>query len=252
MRPAKAGLLIAVVLPLVAAQDALPTGETIMDRYIAVIGGREAHERVKTEVRTTSMELKGRDVKFAVTVYRARPDKMYTITEIPGAGKVEEGVDGEVAWSLTAARGPALKEGVEREFSVYGSRLDSEMNWRKWFPKAEVVEVEEFEGRACYKLLLADPNGEQHTRFFDKETGFFVRMLLEVKLPQGKFPMDMRFYDYRETGGVWQAHRTVRVMPGQEIESRIEKIEINVEIDPARFAMPDAVKALVEKQKSGA
>jgi hypothetical protein len=64
--------------------------------------------------------------------------------------------------------------------------------------------------------------------------------------------MDMRFYDYRETGGVWQAHRTVRVMPGQEIESRIEKVEINVEIDPARFAMPDAVKALVEKQKSGA
>ena len=126
MRPAKAGLLIAVVLPLVAAQDALPTGETIMDRYIAVIGGREAHERVKTEVRTTSMELKGRDVKFAVTVYRARPDKMYTITEIPGAGKVEEGVDGDVAWSLTAARGPALKEGVEREDLRRASRASEQ------------------------------------------------------------------------------------------------------------------------------
>jgi hypothetical protein len=252
MRPVKAGLLMAAVLPLIAAQDALPRGETIVDRYIAVTGGREAYEKVKTEVRTVSVELKGRDVKFTATTYRARPDKMYTITEIPGAGKVEEGVDGDVAWSLTAASGPALKQGVEREFSVYGSRLDSELNWRKWFPKAEVAGVEEFEGRACYKVLLADPNGERHTRFYDKETGFLSRLLLEVQLPQGKFPMDMRFYDYRQAGGVWQARRTVRVMPGQEIESRVENIEINVEIDPARFAMPDAVKALVVKQKSGA
>ena len=252
MRSANACLLIVAVLPLIAAQDALPTGEAIMDRYIAVTGGREAHERIQTEVRTTSVELKGRDVKFVATTYRAKPDKMYTIAEIPGAGKVEEGVNGDVAWSLTGASGPALKQGVEREFSVYGSRLDSELNWREWFPKAEVAGVEEFEGRACYKVLLADPNGEQHTRFFDKATGFLSRTLLEVKLPQGRFPMDLRFYDYRETGGVWQARRTVRVMPGQEMESRIEKLEINVEVDPARFAMPDAVKALVEKQKTGA
>jgi hypothetical protein len=42
MIPAKAGLLIAVVTPLVAPQDAPPTGETIMDRYIAVTGGPRA------------------------------------------------------------------------------------------------------------------------------------------------------------------------------------------------------------------
>ena len=252
MRPARYGLLVAVVLPLVAAQDAVPTGETVMDRYITVTGGREVHDGIKSEVRTVQVEFKGRDVKFAATTYRVRPDKMYTIAEIPGLGKVEEGVHGEVAWGLSGARGAALKEGVERELSVYGARLDSETNWRKWFPKEEVAGVEEFEGRSCYKLLLTDPRGEQHTRFYDKETGLLARVLLEVHLPQGKFPMDIRFYDYRETGGVRQAHRTVRVMPGQEMESRIEKIEINAEVDAERFVLPAAVKALMEKPKGGA
>ncbi|MBI5086764.1 MAG: hypothetical protein HZB13_19480 [Acidobacteria bacterium] len=251
MRLARACALFTIVAPLSAVQEALPAGESIVDRYIAVTGGREAHEGIKTEVRTVQVEVKGRELKFVATTYRARPDKMYTITEIPGLGKVEEGVNGEVAWSLSAVRGAALKEGVERDLSVYGSRLDSETNWRRWFSKAEVAGVEDFEGRACYKLLLTDPEGEQHTRFYDKETGLLARVLMEVKLPQGKFPMEMRFYDYRETGGVRRAHRTLRVMPGQEMESRIEKVEVNVEIDPARFALPAAVNALMEKPKGG-
>jgi hypothetical protein len=243
---------MAAGLPLIAMQDGLPSGETIMDRYVAVTGGREAYERLKTEVRSVSMELKGRDLRFAVTIYRAMPDKLYTITDIPSMGKVEEGVNGDVAWSLSEARGAALKQGAERELALYGARLDAELNWRKWFPKAENAGTEEFEGRTCYKLLLTEPDNEQHTRYYDKETGFLSRLLMEVKLPQGKFPMDVRFYDYRDTGGLVQAHRTVRVLPGQEMESRVEKIEINVEIDPERFAIPEPVKALVEEQKPGA
>jgi hypothetical protein len=58
MIPARAGLPIAVVLPLVAAQDAPPTGETIMDRYIAVTGGprgaRESQDR-GVRVRTAGL-----------------------------------------------------------------------------------------------------------------------------------------------------------------------------------------------------
>ena len=36
MGPARAGLLMAAFLPLIAAQNPLPKGEAIMDRYIPV------------------------------------------------------------------------------------------------------------------------------------------------------------------------------------------------------------------------
>ena len=251
MISSRIGLLCMSFVSFASAQETLPAAATIMDRYVSATGGREAYEKLKTEVRTVTLELKVRDVRFTVTTYRAKPNKMYTITEIPGVGKVEEGVDGDVAWSLSEARGAALKQGAERDFALYGARLDAEVNWNEWFPRAEVISTEELEGHTCYKVLLTDKDGEQHSRWYDKEAGFLVKLVLQVKLPQGQFPMEVRFYDYRETGGLLQASRTVRVMPGQEMESRLEKIETNVEIDPARFAMPDAVKALVEKQKAG-
>jgi hypothetical protein len=247
MFPKNVAIWCAFVVPLAIAQDVVPTADQILDRHIAVTGGRAAYDQLKSEVRVVSMELKGRDIRFSVTVYRGRPGKMYSVTEIPGLGKVEEGIDGEVAWTVSAARGAALKQGVERDFALYGARLDAEANWKEWFPKAEVAGTEEFEGRTCYKLLITDKGGDQHSRWYDKETGLLARVVLQVKLPQGQFPMDMRFYDYRKAGSLFVAHRSVRVMPGQEMESSIEKIEQNVEIDPERFALPEAVKALVVK-----
>lgn len=245
-------LLPLLFVALAAAQEQLPTAETILDRYVEVTGGREAYQNLKSEVRTTSVEIKGQDLRFTATTYRARPNEAYSATEIPGVGKVEEGVDGDLAWTLTAAAGPALKEGVERDFAMYGARLDAELNWRDWHPKAVLAGTEEFEGRTCYKLLLTDKEGEQHTRLYDKETGFLVQVALQVKLPQGQFLMEMRYYDYRPAGGgLLVAHRALRIMPGREMESRLEKINVNVEIDPVRFAPPEPVKALVAKQKSG-
>jgi len=243
------GVLWAAFFSIGAAQEPLPPAESILERYVAVTGGRGAYEQLKTEIRTVTLELKPRDLRFAVTTYRARPNRMYTVTEIPGIGKVEEGVDGDVAWSLAAARGATLKQGAERDFALYGARLDGEVNWADWFPKAETAGIEEFEGRPCYKLLLTQKNGEQHSRWYDKESGFLVRLILQVKLPQGQFPMEMRLYDYRDAGGLKVAHRTVRIMPGQEMESRVEKVEANVPIDPSRFDLPEAVKSLVEKPK---
>ena len=250
MRTKVLAVCLAAIPAWLCAQEAPPKGEEIMDRYVAATGGRAAHEKLQSEVRKTSVEIKGRDMRLAVTTFRAMPDKAYTLGEIPGIGKVEEGVNGEVAWSLAPGRGAALKEGVERDMALYGSRLDNDLEWRKWFPKAENAGTEEIEGRICYKVLLTDPDGEQHTRFYDRQTGLLSKMILMVRLPQGKLPMELRFYDYRETGGLRQPHRTVRISPGIETESRIEHIEINTGIDPARFTVPDAVKALVEKRTS--
>jgi hypothetical protein len=241
-------MLCVPLFAVAAAQEALPTGAAILERYVEVTGGRAAYANRKTEVRTISMEVKGRDLRFTAVSYRARPDRMYTVTEIPGMGKVEEGVGESVAWSLSDARGAVVKQGAEREFALYGANMDAEANWKEWFPKVETAGTEEFEGRTCYKVLLTDPSGEQHSRWYDKQTGYLAKLVLQVKLQQGQFPMEMRLYDYREAGGVIQAHRVLRIMPGQEMESRVDKIEANVEIDPARFVMPDAVKALAEKK----
>lgn len=251
MLPIQTVLLFVALLPQGTPPEALPKGEAIMDRYVAVTGGREAYEKRRTEVRTVTVEVKGRGLRFTVTVYRAQPNKGYSITDIPGMGKVEEGADGEVAWSLTPTRGAVLKQGTERDLALYGAVMNADLRWREFFPTAETVGAEDVGGRTCYKLILTGIDGGKHTRYYDKETGLLVKVVMELKTPQGQAPVELLLYDYRPAGGLVQSHRGIRILPGQEMESKLEKIETNVEIDPSRFALPEAVKVLTEKKKSG-
>jgi len=252
MRSKALAVWLAAVPALLCAQEALPKVEEIMDRYLAVTGGREAYESRRNEVRKATVEVVGRDLRFTATTYRAAPGKSYGITDIPEVGKVEEGTDGEVAWSLTAARGPVIKEGFERDMALYGATLDAELRWREFFTSAQTAGLEEINGRPCYKVLLRWGEGNEQTRFYDKETGFVTKLVMRVKLPRGQFSMEISFQDYRSAGGVLQPHKTAVKFPGQELVSTLESVETNVEIEPARFALPEPVKALLAKPRGPA
>jgi len=252
MRPRSMAIWLAAVPALLGAQEALPKAEEILDRYVAVTGGREAYQKRRTEVRTAKMELAGRDVAFTVTTYRAVPGKAYTVTEIPGVGKVEEGTDGEVPWGLSAARGPVLKEGFERDMALYGATLDVDLRWREFFTSVETGGLEDIDGRPGYKLLLRWGEGNELTRFYDRETGLVTKGLARIKLPQGQFTMETSFQDYRTAGGILQPHKTTTKLPGQEMVGTLQGVEANVEIPPSRFELPEPIKALLAKQKSAA
>src|SRR4051794_4598106 len=96
------------------ANDNLPKGETILDKYIELTGGRAAYEKNHSEVSVGTMEFVGKGIKGNISSYRAEPDKSYTEIDIQGIGKVKEGSDGKVAWSLSAMQGPRLKDGEEK------------------------------------------------------------------------------------------------------------------------------------------
>jgi hypothetical protein len=62
------------------AQNALPSGASVLDRYLEVTGGRAAYEKRQTEIRTGAMEMTGKGLRFTSTIYRAAPNKSYIRT----------------------------------------------------------------------------------------------------------------------------------------------------------------------------
>src|ERR1700757_4780405 len=107
-----------IILSLLAAADTLPTGEAILDKYIEVTGGKAAYEKKISEVSTGVMEFTGKAVKAHIPGYQAAPNKSYTVVEIDGIGKMEEGTDGTVAWERSALKGPRIKTGEEKAVSL--------------------------------------------------------------------------------------------------------------------------------------
>src|SRR5579864_1799089 len=111
----------------------LPKAETILDKYIEATGGKAAYEKHHSEISTGKMELTGKGITGTVTSYRAEPDKSYTEVEIAAIGKIQEGSDGKVAWSLSAMQGPHLKEGAEKAQALLAAKSNAEIRWRELY-----------------------------------------------------------------------------------------------------------------------
>jgi hypothetical protein len=112
-RSLKIGLALSFAGVLAAAAD-LPKGEVLLDKYIEVTGGKTAHAKIHSDMTTGTMEFKAMGLKGKITTYGAEPDKKYSEVLLDGVGKMQEGVNGDVAWSMSAMQGPRVKEGDEK------------------------------------------------------------------------------------------------------------------------------------------
>lgn len=238
---------VALALLTLGAAD-LPKAETILDRYVEATGGAAAYESHHNEIITGTMEMAAAHIKGKLTSYRAAPLKSYTDIDIEGIGKIQEGTDGVVAWSLSAMQGPHLKDGDEKAMAFRTARFASEAHWRDDYPKVETVGLEAVNGKQCYRILLTPKDGAPLTQYYDKETGLLEKMSATVKTPMGDIATESSFSDYRREGGLLMAHLAHQSAMGQEIVLTFETVKFDAEIPKDRFNPPAEVQALLNKK----
>lgn len=242
-----AALLVgAAGAPLIAA-DELPKGETILDKYVEVTGGKAAYKKLHSSIATGSMEFGAMGLKGKLTVYHAEPSLVYTEIELEGMGKIQDGSDGKVAWANSAMQGPHVKEGAERGQAMRAARFNGELNWRENYKKAETKGVESVDGKDCYKVVLTPDDGSSMTQFYDKESGLLLKTSLTAQTPMGEIQVDSFPSDYRKEGDVLLPHKVRQSFAGQEFSVSIDSVKFNPEIPKDRFDPPDEIKALVKK-----
>ena len=231
------------------AQTPLPEGSAVLDKYVEVTGGRAAYEKLRSEVQTATMEIAGQGVRFTMTIYRAAPNKSYVVMEMPGMGKIEEGTDGKVVWSLSAIQGPRIKEGAEKSMGLLAATFNGDLRWRELYKSAETVGVEDVEGGPCYKVVLTGNDGLIQTRYYSTKTGLIVKTIMTVKTQMGEIPTESVVSDYRDAGGVLVPYKSVSKILTQQLVMTVENVKPNAEIDASRFALPDEIKALLQKSE---
>ena len=232
---------------LAAADEQLPKGEEIMDKFVEATGGKAAYQKVHSEIWKGTFELVGRGVKGAATSYRAEPNKTYTIIELEGVGTIEDGTDGQTSWTRSAMQGPRIKQGDERAASLREAAFNGAVNWRTLYKQAESTGVENITDQACYKVVLTPNEGKPETRYFDKKTNLMVKMTTLLPSPMGEVPVEIAISDYKPQNGLISPHKIDQKALGQEFLITIDTIEFNPDIPKDRFDVPADVKALAEK-----
>lgn len=222
-----------------------PTAESILDRYVEVTGSKAAYEKVKSEISTGTMEIKAQGVKGRMSVYRKAPGLSYSVIEIDGVGKIEEGVANGIVWEKSPLAGPRIKQGEEKALSVRDALLSKDLRWRDLFSKVEVSGEETIDSIPHHRVVVTPKDGGRpETRFYDQKTGLLRRMTLIAATQMGDVPVETNYFDYKEYGGIKGPGRVVTKLAGQEMTVTVTSVIVNQEIPASRFELPPDIKAL--------
>jgi hypothetical protein len=234
-------------LPLAHAAE-LPSGESLIRLCIEREGGDKALEKAENAIMTGTVELLGHNISGPLEMYQ-QGDKAYTVIELAGIGKIEEGFDGAVAWESNALQGPRIKDGEELEAAKRASRVTVLSDWKQFYKSAVTLGSEDVNGKPAWKVAMTPTSGAAEQYFFDRDSGLIVKMAQTLPTALGDIPVEMTLGDYRDVDGIRTPFLMTQLAMGQNMTMHIEKVTYDAKIPASRFDLPAEVKAIAAKKK---
>ncbi len=237
--------------PAPAAGAEPTTAEEVIERSIAAAGGRAVMEKMTTMKTTGTVTIPQMGAKGSVLIEASAPSNMVTTIDIPGIGKIQQGVTADVAWEVNPMTGARILKGEERAVVVRQATFNADLAWKQHYPKAELAGIADHAGTASYKVVLTPKpgEGEPETRYYAKDTFLPVGSEMVVTTQMGKVPATVQFLDYKDVQGMKVAHKMVRKDGPVNLEIVLEAIEVNPSLPPTTFELPAAIQKLQAKAK---
>ncbi len=228
----------------------LPKANEIFTRGIAAIGGEAAIRKHTSMVTKGTLSMTAAGMSGKLEIISLAPNKILSIMEFPGVGKITQGFDGTVGWSMNPMQGPSLIEGPMLEELKKSSDMYKDLDPSKIWDKAETKGAVNFGGVPCFEIIVSGGPGDG-ALYYEIQTGLTRGMVLTVESPMGKMPSTTIMSDYKEFDGVKIATRTdVEAMNMKQVLV-VDSVDYKL-VDPSIFNLPPEIKALVSGAQSPA
>lgn len=234
--------------PTASAAAGLPSGESLLAKHVEAAGGQAAYDKIKNRVAQGTLEIGAANLTLALSIYAAKPDRLYTLADSDMTGRIESGVVDGVAWENSGMRGAVVKTGQERDDALREALFDALIYWKDSTKTAECVAVADVDGKPAYKVIVTPKIGGAQTIYFDRESMLAVQVETKVAAMGQVVDVVSKPGDYRDVDGIKVPFTARQYVMGQERVFRMEKVQHNVELPADRFAPPAAIKALLEKK----
>lgn len=240
-------------VPTAPAAPAALSADTILERNFTALGGREKIHAVRS-LRLEATQSAG-EKRLPLRIYWKRPDRLRIEARDEGLDALQV-FDGEKAWfTYPALPGFEIQflEGAEREALraqadlVEGPTFDYAAKGHR----VELVAREKLPGTEidAWRLLLTTAQGEVRTLWFDTSSMLQVREERRERRGDKEAVIEANLSDFRPAGGILFAHRVEeRLFIGGEAQGvpsvvTIEKLELDLDLPDALFALPAAPPA---------
>jgi hypothetical protein len=240
-------LVCAMVVPARPQTPAnLPTARDVIDKYVAAVGGRDAILKARSRSAKGRFEIRTQGLNGTLQMFAAAPDKALMRITIAGLGDIVSGFDGNVGWILNPMTGPMVLSGTELAQARDDADFYSDLHDDTRFSRLEIVGIEDFDGRPCYRLRLVRKSGAEDFEFFDTETALLAGTIVKRDSPLGQISATHVLSDYRSFGGLRVPTKVIQRMVGIEQILTIEEMEVD-SVDPSVFEPPAEIRALLKK-----
>jgi len=232
----------ASTLPTPSAQPAgedLPSGWEVLEHFAEARGGAERYLKIKNFVARGTFSMEAMGFSGPITMTEAAPDKLHMHIELNAMMQMTQATDGEVAWGIApGSSDPVIMEGPQAEQMLDRAAFHDEVRPRERYESAEVVGVEDVEGKACYRVNLRTKSGQDSVDFFSVDTGLRVKTMQRTSPAAETFDSVSLFFDWEEIDGVWHPMTIRQRNQGQEFVIRFDSIEHDAELDMSMFSPP--------------
>jgi outer membrane lipoprotein-sorting protein len=240
-----------IVLPILAfAAIALLPGSACaqsVDEVIASnIKARGGLEKIKAvrSVRTTSKLTQG-SFRAAYVQENKRPDRVREEAIIQGLAQVQA-YDGKVGWQISPFGGrkdPELMSQDDTKTLTIDADIDGPLvDYKQKGHKAELVGHDSVEGTDCYKVKLSLKNGDVRYYFLDSDSFLELKIENQSNIRGTVQYTETYFGDYEQVNGIYYPFAVETGDKGSDTRTKfaVDKVELDVPLDDARFAMPAA------------
>ena len=215
-------------------KNKLPKGVTansVIDKYIKAIGGRENLEKVKDKTTVMSGSVQGMNIKM--TIYQKVPNKIKQELDA-GVIKQETYYDGKKGIVLSGGNtvditGEAL-ETIKYQAMMHPIYIIDSIN-----VKTKLLGVEKVNGKDAYKIEVTLPNGKNWIEYFDPDTGYKIKDSQDITVPQGTFTKVNEYSDFKDVDGVMYPFKLKQTTGPQSLEMTISSIKVNTGIPDSTF-----------------
>ena len=219
------------------------TLDEIIAKNIQAHGGMEKLKSVKT-IRTTGKLNQG-SFRAAFLQENKRPGMVREEAIIQGLAQIQA-YDGKTGWQVSPFGGRKDAELLSQD-DLKGLTIDADLDgplvdYKEKGHQAELLGHDSVEGTDCFKIKLSLKNGDVRYYFLDADSFLEIKMENQSNI-RGAVQFTENFYgDYEQVDGLFVPFAFENGEKGNPVRTKytVEKVEVNVPLDDALFAMPAA------------